>query len=278
MNKLSNESISLCQPDKTKSCGACCGLYNYLWGDRKSLKEKLLIRTELYRSLKGDEEGSVENYSRIIKAKEPREKLYEVIYNCEFLGFVDDENKKVGCLLHPALNRGKDLRYHSFYGQTLCRDHFCPSYQHLTGQEKELVVLIIDDWYLYGQIITDIDIVKSFFKEVSDMAGETVSPDLVRFSPKLKDIGFRFFSLKVRWPFKDDRKRRFGKYFFEGWEYRLDKIDYQSIGSQPSRYHQIFLSLSSSFRNPWELREAERQVEKFINDFSREYIKLTGKR
>ena len=101
-----------------------------------------------------------------------------------------------------------------------------------------------------------------------------VKPHIVRSSPRLQEIGHNFFSLKIRWPFHDNGKRRFGKYFFEGWEYRLDTIDYQSIGSRPSRYNPILLSLSSRFKNRDELKTAERMIGKLVNDFTNEYALL----
>ncbi|MDY6844772.1 MAG: hypothetical protein SVW57_11845 [Thermodesulfobacteriota bacterium] len=265
-----NTFIHLCQPDTSKSCGACCGLYNYIKNDRISLESRLRERTHLFNAMYRGEE-SIEDYSRLINAKEPKEKIYEVVYDCEFLGFVNEEVQKVGCLLHPSAIGGIDYRSYSFYGEDLCAGHFCPSYQYLAREEKELVISMIDDWYLYGLIITDIDLVKSFFKEISDFLGEMVQPDIVRNSQRLKEIGKAFFNLKVTWPFKDSDKKRFGKYFFEGWEYRLDKIDYEAIGTQPSKHNDIFLSFSSHFSCVNELREAEKWVEKSIIEFCDEY-------
>ena len=69
----------------------------------------------------------------------------------------------VGCLLHPMVNNGKDLREHSFYGKELCASHECPSYIYLTEEEKKSVIYGADDWYIYGLVITDIDFVKGYF-------------------------------------------------------------------------------------------------------------------
>ena len=135
----------LCQPDACKSCGACCGLYNYQDNSREILIERLRRRTEIFAVLRGDPG----QYRHEVSAFEGA-KLYETIYNCEFLGFVDEGHKRVGCLLHPQLNNGTDLRGISFYGEDLCRQHLCPSYEKLTTAEKEVVIRLLDDWYLYG--------------------------------------------------------------------------------------------------------------------------------
>jgi hypothetical protein len=41
-------------------------------------------------------------------------------------------------------------------------------------------------------------------------------------------------------------------------------IDYAALGCERSRFDGIFLSLSSEFRNPEELREAERMIRENI--------------
>jgi hypothetical protein len=38
----------------------------------------------------------------------------------------------------------------------------CPSYPHLTQVEQAAVFMALDDWYLHGLVITDIDLVKGF--------------------------------------------------------------------------------------------------------------------
>ena len=118
--------IILCQPDEGKSCGACCGLYNYVDSSRSSLKQRLRERTERFHNLVKNP-GDVERYAKEILAEEDFKKRYEVIHCCEYLGFLDKDEKKVGCLLHPQQNAGVDLRGSSFYGQELCAGHLCPA-------------------------------------------------------------------------------------------------------------------------------------------------------
>jgi hypothetical protein len=42
------------------------------------------------------------------------------------------------------------------------RPQLCPSYPHLTKVEQAAVFTVLDDWYLHGLVITDIDLVKGF--------------------------------------------------------------------------------------------------------------------
>jgi len=141
----------LCQPDKTKSCGACYGLYNWEDHSRETLESLLQRRTELF--LSTGEDPDLERYCSLSKKLSSSSKLCKTIYNCEFLGFVDRKQKRVGCMLHPSLHYGVDLRSCSFYGAELCEEHFCTSFTSLTTIEQMSVILSLDDWYLYGLIL-----------------------------------------------------------------------------------------------------------------------------
>jgi hypothetical protein len=259
------EFIHLCQPDSCKSCGACCGLYNYADSRRESLLLRLRRRTELFRNtVKG--KGDLAVFSDMITKAESQDKLYEVIYCCEYLGFLDNKEKRVGCLLHPLQNDGVDLRDVSFYGRELCDGHFCPSYHHLSREEKQSLINIIDDWYLYGLCVTDIDIVKEYFRFISEGICEVPDPERLC-EGKLREIALDFFSLKVSWPFRSPESNRFGKYYFDGSQYMISHIDYDSLGAERSRYDKIFLSLSSRFTSLEELKEAEDTIQRNIDEF-----------
>ncbi len=161
----------------------------------------------------------------------------------------------------------------SFYGRELCDGHFCPSYHYISGEEKRALVEIIDDWYLFGLAVTDIDLVKEYFRLVSEAVGEMPSHRRFR-DPRLRDIALRFFRLKVDWPYRSPDTNRFGKYYFDGSQYMIRYIDYESLGCEKSRFDRIFMSLSSVFQN----REALREAEKIIEGNLREFIGVyTGK-
>ncbi|MCK9274674.1 MAG: hypothetical protein M0P57_06245 [Syntrophales bacterium] len=209
-------------------------------------------------------------FSSEIKRRESQEKLYEVIYCCEYLGFIDAGEKKVGCLLHPLQNGGADLRDASFYGKELCEGHFCPSYHYLTREEKKGLVNCIDDWYLYGLCVTDIDLVKEYFRFISQAIYQ--APCAERFKEdELKKIALEFFSLKIFWPFRSQETNRFGKYYFDGSQYMISHIDYQCLGCERSRFDKIFLSLASCFHSKEELIEAERIIQSTIDRFVDHY-------
>ncbi len=261
-----NFPYHLCQPDEEKSCSACCGIYNFVKNDKNSLILRLKTNTLALK------ESSPEDHSKTFRILyNGKGKLFETIFNCEFVGFLDKDFKRVGCLLHPSQNGGRDLRDLSFYGSELCEGHFCLSYYYLTSKEQELVIRTIDDWYLYGLTITDIDLVKGVFQVLSDSVGEAIDPLKVSKSKRLTKIVRSFFELKLRWKFRDLRKSQFGKYLFKGEEYEEIEIPYQKLGRKKSPYHFILLSYGSSFKNSEELDEAESIIERKVKTFSRIY-------
>lgn len=263
-----DDFIHLCQPDGRKSCGACCGLYNYADSSEKSLLDRLRKRTEFFRK-KVKSRDDLPAFSEMVRQIEDNTKLYEVIYCCEYLGFIEEE-RKVGCLLHPMQNGGTDLRDVSFYGRELCDGHFCPSYHYISPAEKKALINILDGWYLFGLCVTDIDLVKEYFRLISEEVGEMPHPDKF-LKPELKNAAARFFELKVSWPYRSSAVNRFGKYYFDGSQYMIHFIDYEKLGCERSRYNAIFLSLASEFANAAEVAGAERLIEKLIKEFTVRY-------
>ena len=264
-----DDFIHLCQPDTRKSCGACCGIYNYKANDREALIKRLRRRTALFRqTVKAPED--LRELSRQLAATEDQSRIYEVIYCCEYLGFLDESEQKIGCLLHPCQNQGDDLRAISFYGKELCDGHFCPSYHYISRDEKLAMIKIIDDWYLFGLCITDIDLVKEYFRLVSEGVYEMPNPDCFSEEP-FKTIALNFFRLKIQWPFRSPDDNRFGKYAFDGREYMIPYIDYAAIGCEKSRFDKIFLSLSSEFKDAAALEQAEKLIQTHIDTFITAY-------
>lgn len=261
---MSDECIHLCQPDDYKSCGACCGLYNYADSTKESLTRRLRRRREWFLEMVKAPED-VEMYSRRVTTSEDPAKLYEVIHCCEFLGFLDDEERRVGCLLHPLQRGGVDLREFSFYGRELCAGHLCPSYHFISRDEQKVLISIINDWYLYGLCVTDIDFVKAYFRMFSDAVGEMPPPWKWNNGP-LREAALKFFSLKISWPFRSTSTRRFGKYYFDGSQYMISSIDYESLGCERSRYDTVFVSLASEFSSASEVKEAERLIRCCIDE------------
>ena len=219
------------------------------------------------------EDPDLERYCSLSKRLPSSSKLCETIYNCEFLGFVDREQKQVGCLLHPSLHHGVDLRSCSFYGAELCEEHFCASFNYLTTIEQMSVILPLEDWYLYGLVITDVDLVKAFFTQVQNSLGDSVRLERLR-DTEVQDALRDFFRLKECWKFLS-QKSRLGKYYFSHAEYQIARIEYEKYwGVKPSRFDKIFVSLSSAFNTKDDILEAESIIEEKIRRFIEVYQRV----
>jgi hypothetical protein len=267
-SKGRGKSFTICQPDPSKSCGACCGLYNWEDHSRKALSPLLEKRSDLFSSLGRDPEIFQAAYAQATFP--PGRKLLEEIHNCEFLGFLDGERKRVGCLLHPSVNGGRDLREHCFYGKEICAGHFCPGHTHLTRVEQKSVVAALEDWYLYGLVITDIDLVKEFFHQAQTRLGDSLREEGLE-KEKVRGALREFFALKESWKFASSRKR-LGKYYFSHSEYQVDRIEYEKNWRiKPSRFDKILVSLESDFQTPGEVLEAEAVIEERIRGFLKAY-------
>ena len=99
--------LSLCSPDKDKSCFACCPPI------RPAGYEHIQYKNFIKRVLR-------EN-SRNFNRKE-RSIVPVTGFSCWALGYADKDCKLPGCLLHPAGNKGSDLRYRIDYGDKCSRE------------------------------------------------------------------------------------------------------------------------------------------------------------
>jgi len=260
--------LNLCQPDRHKSCGACCGLYNWNNHSRSALEDILCLQTDLFFERFRDDD--LDSYRRQRNGMIENTKLFETIYNCEFLGFVNPERTRVGCMLHPEVTGRTDLRNHCFYGAKVCSEHFCPSYACLTTAEQKAVISSLDDWYLYGLVITDIDLVKEFFRHVENTIGDSIREDALG-ACRVREALTGFFSLKESWKFKSP-ENRLGKYYFSRAEYNIARIDYTRRWGLPvSRFDKILVSLESAFDTRFDVIEAEEIIAGFINRFIEAY-------
>lgn len=103
-------TVTLCSPDHGKSCFACCPPI------RPVHYEHIQYRPILERILR-ENRRAFDNSKKEIKPITG--------FSCWALGFIDNHYKRVGCLLHPMQNKGKDLRYRVDYGDK-CRRETCP--------------------------------------------------------------------------------------------------------------------------------------------------------
>lgn len=261
----------LCHPERGDgtclSCASCCGIYNYRGHGRELVTEVLANQTSLFRSWDGTDPDIERICSEAERMRPPVR--FEVIYNCPFAGFLDDQQSRVGCLLHP-LHLGRDLRDYCRYGHRTCGEARCSAYTYLSQEEARAVMAAATDWYLYGLCITDIDLVKDFFELCEMSLCAPVDAGRAAAEPELARLFGDYLSLKENWPFARD-PGRFGKYYFVGRDYHIYMIDYQKLGMSALRHNGILLSLGSVLESREDLAEAvaiiDRKVEAFVERY-----------
>ena len=93
---------TLCVPDAQRSCFACCPPI------RPAGYEHIQYRNMVMRMLR-------ENTKGFAAGGGGRSPITG--FSCWALGYLDENFRQVGCLLHPAMNNGKDLRYRVGFGE-----------------------------------------------------------------------------------------------------------------------------------------------------------------
>jgi hypothetical protein len=249
--------VYLCQVNEQISCGACCGLYNVAEPTYEALLDVLLKRTEAFERVERSVDALV-SFQKKIRQKECQERPLPEFHHCPFLGLVGDGLSRVGCLLHPRSrgNKGVDLRGMSFYGGMACRVYFCPAHRELAPSVKEIVRQAATNWYIYGLVVTETDLLNAFFQAVEARIHRRVEKE-----DMMNEACFHavraFFDLKVSWPFRHRPYDGLGNYFFEDNLYERPPVDYGISPHGQSRYDVILRALESCFLSPGQLREAE---------------------
>ncbi len=138
------ETIILCQPDGTKSCSACCGLFNFSDISRENLSQFL--------SRGAARSSSFLSASDITDQGDGRKIRDTTSYICPHQGLVF--NKRPGCLLHPQY-RNSTMRNNSFFGEKICSGFLCPAHSIFSAEHKKIIIKLVDDWYLYSIAVID---------------------------------------------------------------------------------------------------------------------------
>jgi len=145
-----------------------------------------------------------------------------------------------------------------------------PGYWYLSEDEQRFVAESIDDWYLYGLVVADIDLLKGIYQGLSDRIGESVCPSALQI-PEIRKATQSLWQWKLDWPFRYAGTNQFGKYLFEGETYREIRIPYDHWGRRPSPYDHILRVLGFRFQSVDELKTAERMVERALESYLRLY-------
>jgi len=257
-----SHDIYLCQVSKTVSCGACCGLYNLPDVSWKKLQILLLKRTEEFTSVPRTEDG-IYQFQRKNKGPDRLTRPFLQFHHCPFLGLTGSENSRVGCLLHPATpgNNGVDYRSLSWYGEQACRTYFCPTARKLPSIYQSILLQSIDNWYVFGLIVTEYALVTAYFKEVESRLGRPVT--VIDFTQNNEAMeAFREFAqLKSDWPYCRHDSPGHCNYFFENGLHPRPAVFRATPDIRVSPYENILRELDSGFSSTKEVVAAEQILE-----------------
>lgn len=255
------KGIYLCQVSATLSCGACCGLYNLPDLSREKLEELLSRRSEDFASVARNEEA-IFAYQRRNRGPHRLSRPFAQFHHCPFLGFIGDEKRRVGCLLHPNApgNNSVDYRSLSWYGEFACRTYFCPSYRRLSEVHKA-ILLEIDDWYVFGLIVTEYSLVTDYFRELESRLGRPVQQDdYTRNNPAARSL-MAFAQLKSSWPYRRHSGLGPCNFFFENGLYPRPTVFRANDTIPLSKYELILRELDTGLSSVKQLEAAEQLLD-----------------
>jgi hypothetical protein len=237
-------------------------LYNLPNLAREDLELLLLKRSEDFISVPRTED-SIYEFKRKNKGPQRLSRPFPEFHHCPFLGLIGREKSRVGCLLHPDApgNNGADYRSLSWYGIQACRTYFCPATHKLPTIYQSILLQAIDDWYIYGLIVTEHALVTAYFKE---MEFRLKRPIMV--SDYTQNTGvvaaFREFAeLKIKWPYRSANFPGPCNYFFENSLYPRPAVFRKTSEIPQSRYENIFRELDSGFFSEEDIAAAERVLD-----------------
>jgi len=261
--------VYLCQVDKNISCGACCGLYNVADPSREALAKLLVRRTLLFETVPRNVDA-IDDFGRQMAAEVKGNRPFPDFYHCPYIGMIGLNRSRVGCLLHPLAdgNNGADFRGLSHYGGMACSLYFCPSFSKVPKLLKNLIRRAAIDWYHYGLIITETDLLCSVADHIQsgidgafDCSPRPDSETNLEFVRKLIDQ-------KLTWPFQPNPATDRVNYFFKDRLYAKPPVYYGEFNTAVSPYDEIFRNLVSVFHTADHLRRAETMIHEIIKQMA----------
>ncbi len=254
--------IYLCQVSETLSCGACCGLYNLPNLSQEKLQIMLSKRTETFASVPRTEDGIYE-FQKRNKGPDRLSRPFPRFHHCPFLGLIGGENSRVGCLLHPALpgNNGVDYRSLSWYGEKACRTYFCPATHKLPAVYQSILMQSIDNWYVFGLIVTEYALVTAYFKEMESRLGRNIVVSDYTQNREATYAFREFAELKSKWPYRRNESLGPCNFFFENGLYPRPDVFHMPPDIQPSPYEKILRELDSGFSSAKEIAAADQLLD-----------------
>ena len=165
--------VSLCQ-QADASCGACCGIYNRDDLSREAVRRDLRRNTEIAARTPRTPEAF--RGAAAARARELPAPLFPSVRVCPLAGFINRDEARVGCLAHPQVTGGVDLRACGVYDALTCDAFLCPSHALLGEEDAGLAALAAGDFYLYGLVVTDAPFLHAVLEGLAELAGRRPVP------------------------------------------------------------------------------------------------------
>ena len=258
-------TVYLCQISPHVSCGACCGLYNVSDPSRENLEAMLMRRTRWFAEVPRTVAG-IDAFKTSVEGTEPQERPFPDFHHCTFLGMIEEDGRRVGCLLHPLAkgNEGLDWRGLSYYGGMACRTYFCPSVRHLPVRWLTAVRQSMDHWYLHGLVVTERWLLAALFTELENRLGRVInSADFSKPGPAAALVT-TLATLKLNWPFRRQGATGVCNYFFEDGLYPRPAVKRKTATSPSAHFEAFFKELDSWFSSVDRIERAEATIERLL--------------
>jgi hypothetical protein len=254
--------IHLCQVNETISCAACCGVYNVRGATKQALQNRLMERTERFSEIPRNMEAILA-FGREFQQRRPEKSPFPEFHSCPYVGFIGESRSRVGCMLHPAAvgNNGVDFRGLSYYGGMACHTYFCPSHGALPPVVKLSVQNAADDWYLYGLVITETELLKSFFEELEKRIHQPLNPDKFTNNKRFLKAVHEFMQLKLHWPYRPQPDPGPCNYFFKDQCHKKPKLEINDDEKDPVRYAALYRELVTRFQTKNERYHADSLID-----------------
>lgn len=254
--------VYLCQVGEGVSCGACCGLYNIAGLSRGELDDRLARRTDRFAAACRTEDG-IERFRRSIEGYTPEDRPFAQFHHCPFLGLIGEGPLRVGCLLHPDApgNRGRDLRYLSYYGRKACAAYFCPASRSQAARHLLILRNLFDDWYPYGLIITEHRLWGAVLGALEARLNRPVGPSAFPRRSAAAAALRELLELKLTWPYRNADARGPCHFVFDNGIYTRPAIQWPSAARPGFPYETLLREMESCFAGEEEVHQACHDLE-----------------
>jgi len=256
----------LCQRGEA-SCGLCCGLYNRADHGWSALAALLTRRTRALQGVPRTPVGFRAASAGLAAEEAPP--LFPSVRVCPLLGWLDEGHTRVGCLGHPAVTGGADLRDCGAYEGRTCEAFLCPSHSWLSEEEADLVARTCADSHLYGLTVTDVPFVRAALAAVSTLTGARVEARHLACEPFRQALR-ELFGLKAE--LEPGSEGLYGA-FRPGpdGEPVPRRIDYPALGRDRSPHDAILVCIGADPRSGNDLDRLEGEIRRRLDECARRF-------